>query len=208
MTRTNTDTPGLLMIDMPMPILTPRLIIRPAMPGDGTDIHAAKVETWDDLSVWMPWAKAIGTAEETESSCREAWGRFLLREDFRMVAIDRATHEFAAMTGLHRFDAAVRRMEIGYWTRKACQGRGIATEMTIALAHYAFRALSARAVAICHASGNDASRRVIERAGFHYEGCLRNATALPDGSVQDQLWYSFTDPADVPPLDVRWGTEP
>jgi hypothetical protein len=53
-----------VLIDMPMPIMTPRLMIRPVMPGDGAPIHEAKMESWDQLRLWMPWAKERGTPED------------------------------------------------------------------------------------------------------------------------------------------------
>lgn len=193
-------------IDIPMPIITPRLLIRPLMPEDGAEIHAAKMETWHDIHQWMPWANEIGTVQDTESYCRDSHEKFIQRQDFSMVAIDRTSGKIAVMTGLHRFDWDIRRMEIGFWARKDFQRRGLVSEITLALAHYAFCALNARTVAICHADGNDASRRVIERCLFTYEGRLRNALLLPSGDVRDQLWYSHTKRQDVPPLDITWGS--
>lgn len=195
------------LIDVPMPIITPRLIIRPVMPGDGGETHAAKIASWDDIRIWMPWAKSLGTVDEDEISIREACAKFILREDFRMVAVERESGRMAVFTGLHRFDPEIRRFEIGYWAHRDFRGKGLVTEATVALIHYAFNALSARTVAICHADGNEPSRRVIERAGFHYEGRLRNDTILPDGTIKDRLVYSHTDIRDVPALDVRWDGE-
>ena len=194
---------------IPMPIITPRLIIRPVLPGDGQEVHEAVAETWDDLHRWMLWAKtAPEPVDATEENVRAAFAKFMLREDFRMVAIEKARGRMAVFTGIHRFDWEIRRMEIGYWTRKNLQGQGLATESTIALARYAFSALNARTVAICHADGNEASRRVIERIGFHYEGRLKNEGVLPDGRVVDKLWYSFTDISQVPALECSWGGGP
>jgi RimJ/RimL family protein N-acetyltransferase len=199
-----TETANPILTDMPMPVVTPRLIIRPVMPGDGAAIHEAKMESWDQLRQWMPWAKALETPDADESVARKAYARFLLREDCMMVACERDTGRPVIFTGLHRFDWAIRRFEIGYWCRASAQGRGLVTESVNALARYAFAVLKARAVAISHARGNDKSRAVIERLGFHYEGTLRNATATPDG-VADQVWYSHASIDDLPPLDVIWG---
>jgi hypothetical protein len=41
------------LIDVPMPIRTPRLLIRPRQTGDGAMAVAAVAETWDDLHQWM-----------------------------------------------------------------------------------------------------------------------------------------------------------
>src|SRR5450755_467261 len=39
-----------------MPIVTPRLILRPPTLGDLDSIQTAKEETWHDLQRWMAWA--------------------------------------------------------------------------------------------------------------------------------------------------------
>src|SRR4029077_1514041 len=39
-----------------MPIVTPRLILRPPTLGDLDSIQTAKEESWPDLQRWMTWA--------------------------------------------------------------------------------------------------------------------------------------------------------
>jgi hypothetical protein len=39
-----------------MPIITPRLIMRPPTLGDLDSIQTAKEEAWPDLQRWMTWA--------------------------------------------------------------------------------------------------------------------------------------------------------
>src|SRR5690606_33393810 len=117
----------------------------------------------------------LGTIEDDEKVVREAHGKFEKREDLMMMGFARDGGEFIVGTGLHRFDWAVRRFEIGYWVRTGAAGQGYATEAANALARYAFAALGARAVVIEHATGNDASARVIEKLGFEKEGVARNS---------------------------------
>lgn len=202
-----TTTMNPVLLDLPIPITTPRLVIRPAMAGDGAQINAAKAESWDSLSNWMPWAKAMGSVDEDEEVARRAYAKFLLREDFMMLACERETMRPVIFTGIHRFDWNIRRMEIGFWCRKDAQGQGLVSESTNALIRYAFQVLNARTVAICHADGNDKSRRVIERLGFQPEGRAVNACVTNDGVVRDHLWYSMTNLDRVPILDVQWGSE-
>lgn len=193
------------LIDLPMPIITPRLTIRPAMPGDGAAMLEAKTETWDQLSEYMPWAKdPVGTVESNEIVCLNAHAKTILREEFMMLAFRRDTMTPIIFTGIHCIDWDVRRAEIGYWCRKSAQGHGFVTESTIALVRYAFNALGMRTVAICHADTNNASRAVIERSGFTHDGIMRGDSRLPTGRIYDTYWYSHTDINAVPALDVRW----
>lgn len=124
-----------------------------------------------------------------------------------MVGIDRETGAMAVFTGFHPFDPGIRRIGLGYWTRKKFQRRGLATEATLALVHYAFAVLDARCVHIEHSAGNTASRNVILRAGFTFEGTLTGDRILPDGTIADGLYYSHTDRDKVPKVDVSWGQD-
>src|SRR5690606_9969356 len=90
--------------DVPMPIVTPRLILRGAQPGDAEAVHEAKIDTWDIIHRWMPWAKEIGTPEDDEKVIRESRAKFTAREDFMMFGFERDTGRFVIGTGLHRFD--------------------------------------------------------------------------------------------------------
>ena len=42
-----------ILIDIPVPIVTPRLILRPLQAGGGASLTAAKAETWEDLTQWI-----------------------------------------------------------------------------------------------------------------------------------------------------------
>lgn len=201
-----TDTQNPLLIDIPMPIETPRLTLRNVLPGDGQDTHKAKIETWDMIHRWMPWAIEIGTAEEDEANIRQAHADFILRKDIRMNGFEKDSGEMVIFTGLHRFDWNIRRFEIGYWVRKSAQGKGYATETSNALTRYAFEALNANTVVIDYAEGNDKSLNVLQKLGFEKEGMAKKDMRLPDGTLVNRYRYSRTNLNGLPDLDVTWET--
>lgn len=194
-----------LMIDIPMPIVTPRLSLRPVQPGDAAILYDAKMETWADLTKWMPWAKERTTVEEDEAVCRDLHIKYLKREDITVFGFARDTGRLVIACGIHRFDWTKRRFEIGYWVRASEHGNGYAPEAANALTRYAFSALHAKAVVIEHAEGNDRSRRVIEKLGFAKEGVALMDMMLPDGTQTHRHIYSRLDINGLPDLDVRWG---
>ncbi len=195
-----------VLIEAPMPIRTPRLLIRPKQQGDGAATAAAVAETWDDLHRWMAWAEKLeeNTAEQQEIRTRKVMAMFLLREEFNLVGIEIRSGQPVIWCGFHSMDWGSHQCETGFWVRKSAQGRGFATESTNALLRYAFEALSMRRVSITHAGGNQASRRVIEKLGFTPEGVQRGANILPGGRVADKHLYARFGTAGLPPLDVRW----
>ncbi|NNN05369.1 MAG: GNAT family N-acetyltransferase [Elusimicrobia bacterium] len=195
-----------ILLDLRFPILTPRLLIRPAAPGDGPALYAAKVESLVELRRWMPWARVEMSVEESEQSCREAYLRCLAREDLRLYLFDRETRALVGGSGLHRIDWEQRIFEIGYWVRKTRVGAGYVTEAVNAIARYAFGPLEAKRVSIhCNAS-NLKSRAVAERLGFPLEGVLHNddRAAGPEVSCRDHAIYARTSSEGLPPLDVSW----
>lgn len=193
-----------ILIDIPMPITTPRLILRPAMPGDGKALHEAKAETYEMLALWMPWAKPDASLEDDEAVVRDAYAKFIRREDMMLIGFSRLNGEFVVATGLHRFDWSIRRFEIGYWTRARYQNQGYVTEAANALTRYAFGALKANAVDIQHAEGNEISARVPKKLGFEYESAMRFGTVLPDGTPVTKHTYIRTNIDNLPELDVTW----
>ena len=93
-------------------------------------------------------------------------------------------------TGLHRIDWEVRRFEIGYWRRTGLQGHGITAEAARALSRMAFDKLGARRVEIRMDSTNLPSIKVAERAGFTFEGLLRQDSLTTSGEPRNTCVYS------------------
>lgn len=201
---TTTDQNPIL-IDIPLPIVTPRLILRPPQAGDGPAMFAAKEESWDHITQWMPWAKERTSIEQDEMVARELHIKYLKREDFTMFGFARDDGRFMLGSGLHRFDWQTRRFEIGYWVRSSEHGKGYAPEAANALTRYAFAVLGAKVVTIDFADGNAKSLRVIEKLGFEKEGTSKLGIILPDGRQVDRHHYSRTDIHGLPDLDVSWG---
>lgn len=196
-----------ILTDLPMPIRTPRLLLRPKQPGDGAVTADAVAETWDDLHQWMRWAehRESFTAESLEIRNRQVMASFLLRELMELIGIELTTGRAVVWCGLHEIDWQARQCDTGYWVRRSAQRQGFATEAANAMVRYAFGALGMRRVGLTHSAGNEASRRIAEHLGFSFEGILRAANPLPEGKFADRYCYARLDASNLPPLDVRWG---
>ena len=106
-----------------------------------------------------------------------------------LVIVDVESGEILGGGVLHDFNPALGQVEIGYWLFEQARGRGIATQTARFLADHAFR-LGAERVEARVFVGNEASERVLERAGFTREGVLRS---LPRrwGGRADMTVYSL-----------------
>lgn len=200
-----TDT---VLIDVPMPIVTPRLLLRPPQEGDGAAVHEAKRESWEHLSKWSIWTfKPLDetTVDDDEAFCRHKQAMFAKREDIPLLSFDRHSGRFIGGAGLHKCNWKNRIFSLGFWVRTSEMHKGYATEAATALARYAFGELGAAKVSSFHAEGNNGSRRVLEKIGFEREGILRRQHDLSGGLV-DEYVYGLLGCENVPELDVRWGS--
>jgi RimJ/RimL family protein N-acetyltransferase len=85
---------------------------------------------------------------------------------------------------VHRHTATV-----GYWLGEQFWGRGIMTEVVTAVTDFCFASFPLRRISAEVFSSNPASARVLEKAGFNFEGRLKNHV-LKDGKLLDTLLYA------------------
>jgi RimJ/RimL family protein N-acetyltransferase len=79
--------------------------------------------------------------------------------------------------------------KIGYWIGEAYWGRGIITEALNAMSEWAFRELNLVRLYAKVFARNQASARVLEKAGYIFEGRLL-AHYSRDGEFIDGLLYA------------------
>jgi ribosomal-protein-alanine N-acetyltransferase len=91
---------------------------------------------------------------------------------------------FVMLTDVARFSA-----EIGYWLGEPFWGRSIMTEALNAVTRYAISAHGLNRVFALPFEWNQASVRVLEKAGYTLEGRLHKS-AFKDGQVIDQFLYA------------------
>jgi RimJ/RimL family protein N-acetyltransferase len=177
---------------LPEQLLTERLLIRVAMPGDGQVYNAAVVESLPELAPWLQWASVAPTLDVSEKACRHAYGCFLLDEDLMAFFFDRTSGVLIGGGGLHKADWRLRKFEVGYWCRTGSGGRGLITEAVQCLSDYAMNDLRANRLVLTVDDRNIRSWRLAERTGFAYEGIHRNADLGPDGQLRHLRVYAKT----------------
>ncbi len=160
---------------------TARLLLRPFEAGPVPDVPAACV---DELTQrWLPLPRPY-TEADARAWCLETTPHFLTSgEGIQWAAVDRTTSRLAGGIGLKSTDWRSRVTEVGYWIAPWSRGQGHATEAVRAIARWvladqAFERLELRA-----ATGNVASQRVAEKAGFTREGVMRSAGQIHRGRV-------------------------
>jgi len=80
---------------------------------------------------------------------------------------------------------------LGYWLGQDFWRRGIMTEAVLALTDFCFKNFPLRRISAEVYANNPASARVLEKAGFVFEGRLKNSV-IKDGQLMDSLLYAKT----------------
>ncbi|WP_042202810.1 GNAT family N-acetyltransferase [Paenibacillus camerounensis] len=179
-----------ILFDIPEHFESSRLLIRPALWGDGAAVNEAVRESLDELRPWMPWANSLPTPEQSEASIRRSRLEFLERKDIRLLLLRKGTGILVGSSGLHRIDWQTRKFEIGYWVRTSYSRQGYITEAVQAIADFAAAELGANRIEIRCDTRNIHSAKVAERSGFTLEGILRNDKCDVDGQLRDTMIFA------------------
>jgi RimJ/RimL family protein N-acetyltransferase len=188
-----------------MPIVTPRLLLRPPTLGDLDSIQAAKEDAWNDLQRWMAWAFDNQRSREAlEKSIRRVMD-YQSQVGIALAGFHGINGDFVVRTALDLTDEADV-YETGFWLAPKYAGQGMATEAANAAIRYAFGHLGAKAVSIGHFDGNGPSRRIVEKLGFQkLRVAHQAATRCLDGAKLDRHEYILTSTRALPELHVSWG---
>ncbi len=147
----------------------------------------------EDLRHWLPLPRPY-PLEVAEAWCttisRELW-----ESGHGIVRCVRHDGHMVGNIDVKHIDWTARVAEIGYWTAPQARGRGYMTAAVKGLSQWLLGDVRFERVELRIATGNKASRRVAEKAGFTCEGTARNAGFTDWGRV-DLVVYSRI-PSDV-----------
>ena len=164
---------------------TERLILRTWRLEDLDDMYEyAKTPHVGPMAGWEPHGSKDASLEILTS---------FIAEDEVWVIVWKESGKVIGSLGIH---ADTKRQGIqakcmGYVLSADYWGRGIATEAAKCAMQYVFAELDLDVLSIYHFPKNTASKRVIEKCGFQYEGTLRQASKLYNGEIVDSVCYSM-----------------
>jgi RimJ/RimL family protein N-acetyltransferase len=150
-------------------------------------LHANNRKIWVNLRDSFPHPYRLQDAREFISHARsqKPEAAFAIAVEGRAVG----AIGFKLLPDVERVSA-----EIGYWLGEALWGRGIATEALVAMTRYGVEAYGLTRVFAVPFEWNTASMRVLTKAGYVLEGCMRRS-AIKDGRIVDQFLYAHVVPA-------------
>ena len=175
----------IIRIDMKV-IETKRLVLRPWNEGDAGDFYEYAADP--EVGPSAGWAVHYN---------RDISGRILQRyiedDDTWAVALKDCGKAIGCI-GFHRdtirpYDGV---KMLGFVLNRAFWGKGYMPEAAQAAMGFGFDEMGLAVVSAYHYDFNTRSKRVLEKIGFAFEGIMRSAAALHDGTVVSRCCYSMT----------------
>jgi RimJ/RimL family protein N-acetyltransferase len=167
-------------------VATPRLQVRQLVAAD----EPAVAEIFADKQTqrWLPFPAHSGSVDAAAWCTGMAVERRVSGAGDHYGVVRREDEAVVGCLWTKHTDWVARVTEVSYAVAPQVRGFGLAAEavdgLTIALLlEHGFQRVELRV-----APGNVASRRVAEKAGFTYEGLLRNAGQLHSGRVDLEVW--------------------
>jgi RimJ/RimL family protein N-acetyltransferase len=178
----------------PAEITAGRLHLRPWQPDDVDEVLAAcqdlELQRWTRVPV--PYRR-----EDAERYVRElAPAGWSSGTAAHFAVLDATTARLLGSISLMGITEGA--AEVGYWAVRQARGQGVMTEALGVVCRWGFAALGLGRVTWLAHVGNDASRRVAEKAGFVVEGTLRAYLPHRGGERRD-AWIAGLLPTDPIP---------
>jgi RimJ/RimL family protein N-acetyltransferase len=167
-------------------VATPRLLVRPLTLADSE----AVAEIFADRLTqrWLPFPSSYGTIEGRAWCGVMAQERRAMGQGDHYGIVRREDDQLIGCLWTKRTDWAAHTTEVSYAIASSARGYGVAAEAVDALAIELIMSHDFHRIELRVAPGNTSSRRVAEKAGFVYEGLLRNAGYVHSGRVDLEVW--------------------
>jgi RimJ/RimL family protein N-acetyltransferase len=159
-----------------------RLQLRPPSESEAADALAMLLDP--DITRWNPGPERLDL-DEARAWCRRGadWSD---GGHATFSALDATTGRLLGNVSLHKIDHEQQDGEIGYRVAPWARGQGVATAALAAVSRWAFGALGLVRIEAFHSVVNVASCRVAEKAGYPWEGTLRQSFVYGDGVRHDE----------------------
>lgn len=170
---------------------TERLILRAVLPEDAEAIAA--YHGLEEVARYVPWPpRSRARVDELIPRWIAMNGEGDESEGVQYVLVERASEQVVGDCMLMYGDREARQGEIGYLIDPRFQGRGFATEASLAMLEVGFEVAGLHRIAARCDGRNTASWKVMEKLGMRREAHFRDH-ALFKGEWDDEMIYALLE---------------
>ena len=166
------------------------LTLRPSRESDIESIYQA---CQDPLISQFTTVPANYTLEHAQSFVRQLDPEGLQsKREIRFIieSSQGTTPGLAGVISFHSPNFNNKVAEIGYWVAKEYRGKSIGTTAVKVLTNFGFETMGWNRIEAMIDHDNEASKKVVTRAGYEHEGLLRQRVIRADGDVIDMDLYA------------------
>lgn len=171
-------------------LLTERLLLQALSPSDQPFVY----EGLSHPDVIRFYGVNYSTYEAT--AAQMDWYQTMVAEGqgipWKMV--EKATGEKVGVIAVYFYKPEHQRAEVGFWLLPLYWSKGYASEALHAVVQYWFRIKGLHRLEAFVEEGNEGSGRVLEKAGFRYEGTMRDCE-IKNGKFISLRIYALLAPA-------------
>ena len=184
------------------------ITMRPMRPSDAEDIYRAAQDPTIPKFTTLPENYPLDLA--IEFAGKRAAASFANKTELVFVIEDsRLSHDsdsisnstsskypysnnFAGVMSLHSIDIPNHRAEIGYWLAKEARGKGICTKAAEMITEYGLMTLGFKRIDGIVDVRNEPSKAALLKAGYEFEGIMKNYVTRRDGGQLDMALFAAT----------------
>lgn len=171
---------------------TERLILRRFVKEDLEQIYQ---NCWSNPEVWK-WTSydpmdCVEDVVQSAGMFTDEWlGAYERPDRYSWAIVLRSSNQvIGRMFGMHP-DDRISQVELAFELGQNWWNQGLMTEAVKAVIHFFFSQVGLNRIFACHAKGNEASGRVMQKCGMRYEGTMRQAHRCNNG-LFDQVNYGI-----------------
>lgn len=165
-----------------------RLALRPLVDADAPALLEAVATSRPQLRRRFRWVEAVGGIDDIAGFIRSAAAASQAGESFTFGAFELRGQRLVGVVALDPVMPALRRAQLGLWVRASDLDKGFAVEAGRLAVDLAFRKLGLHRLSARIDPTNRAARKVLQRLGFRYEGCLRQDKRLNNRWIDQECW--------------------
>jgi ribosomal-protein-serine acetyltransferase len=139
-----------------------------------------------ELEPWLPWVQNLKHIQDEQTFLMIANQHYV--DGKSLNTIIRYQGIPVGMISFNRFNNLNQSAEIGYWLATPFVGHNIMHRAVLGICELGFQNYKLNKIEIHAAIDNQRSNAVAQHAGFHFDGCCRDAVKLLDGYHDGHIW--------------------
>ena len=165
-----------------------RVVLRPLTEADAPAALEAVLASAAQLKRRFTWAQAVLGLEDMRRFVRAKTGEWEAGTSSTFAVFETRGGRLVGVLSLDPIVRETLKAQLSVWIRAGEQDKGYAVEAGRLALEYAFRKLALHRTYARIDPSNRAARRVGQKLGFRYEGCLQGDKRLGNRWIDQECW--------------------